>query len=147
MNGDGFADVIIGTTPVGTSVAASYVVFGKGAGFTEAMELSRLDGTDGFKLIGGTELSSHSVSSAGDVNGDGFDDLVVGASRADANGINSGQSYVVYGKSGGFGATLVLSQITESDGFVINNEAFGISGGFELNYSGSSVSGCGGRKW
>ena len=143
INGDGFGDVIIGTTPVGTSVAASYVVFGKGAGFAEAIELSLLDGTDGFKLIGGNELSAYSVSSAGDVNGDGFDDLVVGASRADASGIDSGQSYVVYGKNDGFGANLVLPQITESDGFAINNNAFGIGGGVELNYSGSSVSGAG----
>ena len=58
-NGDEFADVIIGTTPVGTRTAASYVVFGKGASFAAAIELSLLDGTDGFELIGGNELSSH----------------------------------------------------------------------------------------
>jgi hypothetical protein len=40
-----------------------------------------------------------SVSSAGDVNGDGLDDLIVGAYQADSsNKSNAGKSYVVFGK-------------------------------------------------
>ena len=40
-----------------------------------------------------------SVSSAGDVNGDGFDDLIVGAPNGDDGGTNAGEAYVVFGKS------------------------------------------------
>ena len=40
-----------------------------------------------------------SVSGAGDINGDGFDDLIVGANLANAN--NSGAGYVVFGKTDG----------------------------------------------
>ncbi|WP_297324808.1 integrin alpha [Nitrosomonas sp.] len=55
-----------------------------------------------------------SVSGAGDVNGDGFDDVIVGASGADRNGDNSGSSYVVFGKASGFSATLNLTSIDGS---------------------------------
>ena len=60
---------------------ASYVVFGKAAGFASNLELSALDGTNGFKINGEAagDDSGFSVASAGDVNGDGFADLIVGA--------------------------------------------------------------------
>jgi hypothetical protein len=56
--------------------------------FPVSIELSALDGTDGFVLNGidASDRSGVSVSSAGDVNGDGVDDLIVGASSADPNG-------------------------------------------------------------
>jgi hypothetical protein len=58
-------------------------------------------GTGGF-VINGESMGDHSgwsVSSAGDVNGDGLDDLIVGAYQADPiNKSNAGKSYVVFGK-------------------------------------------------
>lgn len=61
--------------------------------------LSSLDSNDGFRLDGAAAVdgSGASVSSAGDVNGDGFADLMVGAFQADPNGEASGSSYVVFG--------------------------------------------------
>jgi hypothetical protein len=48
------------------------------------------------------DRSGYSVSSAGDVNGDGLDDLIVGATYADPSGkSNAGKSYVVFGKADG----------------------------------------------
>ena len=56
----------------------------------------------GFKLSGvaAGDNSGNSVSTAGDINGDGVDDLLIGAAGADPNGFSSGASYVVFGGAG-----------------------------------------------
>jgi hypothetical protein len=99
----------------------SYVVFGRPA-FASVVSLGALDGTDGFVLTGIDAFDSAgiSVSSAGDFNGDGFDDLIIGAFGADLPGGNShGESYIYYGRSGGFAASIALSSINGSNGLVL----------------------------
>ena len=85
--------------------------------------LATLNGTNGFRLDGidAGDQSGMSVSSAGDVNGDGFDDLIIGASDADPGGDSyAGESYVVSGKSSGFTAAVDLSMLNGTDGFQSN---------------------------
>ena len=65
-------------------------------------DLSSLDGTNGFQINGidSEDLSGNSVSSAGDVNGDGIDDIIIGAEYADPDGKSlAGESYVVLVRS------------------------------------------------
>ncbi|EDX84665.1 FG-GAP repeat domain protein [Synechococcus sp. PCC 7335] len=141
VNGDGIDDIIIGAYSAdsnGNSSGESYVVFGRAAGFASSLSFSSLDGSNGFKLNGIDvgDSSGRSVSGAGDINGDGIDDIIIGAPSANPNGNDSGESYVVFGSSTGFGATLDLSSLDGSNGFVIN----GISA---ADLSGFSVSGAG----
>ena len=73
----------------------------------------------------------------GDVNGDGFGDLIVGASGAEPGGDSSaGEIYVVFGKAGGFAASLDLATLNGANGFRL----YGIDAS---DYSGFSVSGAG----
>jgi hypothetical protein len=119
INGDGFADLVVGAYYAGSN-GESYVVFGKDAGFTADVDLSGLDGSDGFRLDGAAadDKSGQSVSGAGDVNGDGFADLIIGAYSADPNGDSqAGESYVVFGKASGFTTDLDLSALDGVDGF------------------------------
>lgn len=76
----------------------------------------------------------HSRVRAGDVSGDGFADLIVGAAAADPNGSGSGASYVVFGKPSGFPASFDLASLNGANGFKISGEAAGdysgvVSGG------------------
>ena len=140
VNGDGFDDLIIGAIgadPDGPLRGSSYVVFGKSGGFSSNLELSSLDGTNGFRLDGvaNGDRSGSAVSAAGDVNGDGFDDIIVGAGNADPNGTSSGSSYVVFGKSVGHLAVEQLSFLDGDNGFRID----GVNG----SNSGAAVSGAG----
>ena len=147
VNGDGFDDVIVGAfgaDPNGENSGSSYVVFGKDSSFNDPIDLSSLDGNNGFRLDGvaaGDQLGI-SVNSAGDVNGDGFDDLIIGAFGADPNGSYSGSSYVVFGKASGFDATLNLSTLNGSNGFRLDGVAQGdalgkmVSGAGDVNGDG-----------
>lgn len=132
INGDGFADVIVG------AYGKAFVVFGRASGFPADINLGSLDGTKGFRLTGipvGRYLTS-SVASAGDVNGDGLSDMIVGAPQADPHGANSGSTYVVFGKASGFPASFDLSTLDGTNGFRLDSVAPG-------DWSGDSVSGAG----
>jgi len=103
MNGDGLADVIVaapGADPNGASSGRAYVVFGKEG--TAKVSLSDVaQGIGGFVLDGqfvNWAYDGMPVSGAGDVNGDGIPDVMVGAPYADPTGqYGSGRTYVVFG--------------------------------------------------
>ena len=146
VNGDGIEDLLIGAPgagPNGVYSGASYVVFGRNTAQTDPfLDLSSLDGTNGFRLNGvaADDSSGLAVSGAGDVNGDGLADLLIGASRAGPNGSLSGASYVVFGRdtaqAGAFPASLDLSDLDGTNGFRLNGVAAD-------DRSGSAVSGAG----
>jgi alpha-tubulin suppressor-like RCC1 family protein len=127
VNGDGLADLIVGApygdAAAGTDSGRSYIVFGKTG--NAAVDLSAVAvGNGGFVVNGqcNADLSGNSVSAAGDVNGDGFADLIIGAGNADAaGGPNAARSYVVFGKSDGI--AINLSAVANgSGGFLISVE-------------------------
>ena len=97
---------------------------GSGVGSTGTINLSSLSGIDGFvvKVVNDYDNSGVSVSGAGDINDDGVDDLIIGASEADPNGNDrAGASYVVFGGSGvGVTGQINLSSLSGTDGFAIN---------------------------
>lgn len=149
INGDGFDDVIIGalnSSGAGNAAAGAgeaYVIFGKlDWSATPTLSLAALDGTNGFTIFGVDSLDrvGSAVGSAGDVNGDGFDDLIVGAYNGDgASGskANSGETYVIFGKSS-WSATPTVNPTTlnGTTGFTL----YGVDAG---DQSGKAVSGAG----
>ncbi|PIT77757.1 Ig-like domain-containing protein [Limnohabitans sp. B9-3] len=141
VNGDGLADLIVGASAsdpaARVNAGRSYVVFGKTS--TTAVDLSSMGATWGFVINGqcGGDFSGSSVSSAGDVNGDGLADLIVGASQSDptAGLSEAGRSYVVFGKTGT--AAIDLSAVAAGPGgFVINGECQGDNSGISVSSAG-----------
>jgi len=140
VNGDGIDDLLIGAyraDPNGSDSGASYVVFGRSTAFASAIDLSGLDGSSGFRLDGVTgDQSGRSVSGAGDVNGDGIDDLLIGARFADPNGGDSGASYVVFGRSTAFASAIDLSGLDGSSGFRLDGTTAGDLAGGSVSAAG-----------
>ena len=133
INGDGVTDMLVhvlGFDLPGDRAGFNYIVFGRTSGFGAAIDLSTLDGSNGFRVQGGSDSYPNVlINSAGDINGDGFDDVIVGSSRTDPNGLLSSSSHVVFGRASGFDATLDLSSLDGQNGFTLNGA---VSGGESL---------------
>jgi len=85
------------------------------------------DGVNAFYLHGAAagDQTGFSVASAGDVNGDGYVDLIVSAPTADPSGrTDAGVSYVVFGKLSGFNV-LSASNLNGQNGFKLSGVAAG----------------------
>ncbi|MES1022631.1 hypothetical protein ABN584_07000 [Gloeocapsa sp. BRSZ] len=120
----------------------TYVVFGTSS-FDARLDLTKIDGSNGF-IINSNNLA---VSNAGDINGDGYDDIILGARGASPNGrVSAGESYVIYGqdftgsvtRQGTAGNDLLIG--TNADNILIGglgNDTLRGGGGSNVLYGGA----------
>ncbi|MFK7754656.1 MAG: hypothetical protein AB8B51_19170 [Sedimentitalea sp.] len=133
INGDGIDDIIIGAKGAASLSGTNqqlfeagevYVVFGSTLGFPLNFDPATLNGTNGFRIVGGREGLGlgQSVSSAGDINNDGFDDLLIGSS-AEGLGQNAepGEAFVIFGSNSGFDPVTSIYDFTLGEAFQIND--------------------------
>ncbi len=149
LNGDGYADVVIGAyhydvETEGQDHGAAFVLFGRATADWAAL--------DGAPLVEGATLlteesaaswAGYSVALAGDLNGDGFGDFAVGAPHYSSTGVpNVGRVYIVFGKALGWGDTTLtsaaLSTLEGLPGFLASYTfvGWGLAGGADVNGDG-----------
>ena len=93
LNFDGYSDVIVGAHNYSLGTGRAYIYYGgMNMNSTADLYISGEMPSDYLGYVNG-------VSGAGDLNGDGYADIIAGAHASDANGSNSGKSYVYYGSA------------------------------------------------
>ena len=133
VDGDGKDDLLIsavGNGDGGGNAGKVYLILGSSLGDTAGLELADADYT--FTGEASKDIAGESISSAGDVDGDGKDDLLVGADGNNDGGTNAGKAYLFLG--GNLGSTSSLS-LADAD--------YSFTGELEHTYAGHSVSNAG----
>ncbi len=126
VNGDGYDDILIGAyydEDGGTYAGQTYLILGKATGWVMDTSLSNADAS----FIGedADDRSGYSVASAGDVNGDGYDDILIGAYYDEEGGSGAGQTYLILGNATGWAMDIDLAN---ADASFIGEDANGESG-------------------
>jgi glycosylphosphatidylinositol phospholipase D len=143
INGDGYDDMLVGAPGAnpggGGATGAAYVIFGREGAFPPRISAADLDGTNGFRLEGVSvaDETGFKVASAGDFNGDGVNDLVIGAWGASPRGIaGAGAAYLVFGRGGAYPPAIDLASLDGASGLRL--DGFG-----EYDQAGIGVAGAG----
>jgi len=113
VNGDGLDDMIVGASrndQAGAEAGKTYLILGRPAA-DWGMDFSLAGADAAFLGESSGDQSGRRVSGAGDVNGDGYDDLLIGAPHNARSGMNAGAAYLVYGlPAADWGTAFSLSQ-------------------------------------
>ena len=125
VNGDGIDDMLVMAQAAGDHPAAAAVVYGRAAGFAGPIDLATLDGADGFRIEAGSprERALWTLATAGDANGDGIDDLLIGTPYRHHS---AGRAYLIFGEAGGLDGPHDLSTLVRQHGIRFDG---GVAGG------------------
>ena len=128
INNDGIDDFIISAREnafSGNNYAGSiYVIFGQNGNFPLGLDLSTLDGSNGFVIQGAAlgDRIGFDVKLIDDFNGDNIDDIVISTPDTDVNDFNSGSAYLIFGTDSGFPALMNVSTLNGTNGFAIHGK-------------------------
>ena len=111
FNGDGVGDFAASSAPAG-GAGSVVLIYGK-ANWDAVNSISSLDGTNGTRFVGEANSAAAGayLAAPGDINGDGKDDLIVGAPGANSN---AGKIYVIYGAGTALPADVNFSAVESS---------------------------------
>ncbi len=96
INGDGKADIVTGSYAYSSNTGRVYVIYGSNS--LSNINLASITSAQGIIITGANvgDYTGYAVNAAGDVNGDGKDDIIIGAHGYSSN---TGRVYVIYGSN------------------------------------------------
>jgi len=120
VNGDGFSDIIVGVEQFDNGEideGRAYVFLGSITGLSATASWTLESNQAGARF-------GASVASAGDVNGDGYSDVIIGAPNYDNGVTDEGRAYVYYGSAAGLSVTASwIAESNQSNTFFANSVA------------------------
>ena len=128
INGDGLGDIIIGEADDGTVNPNEVVIISGSSNTPSSINVDHITSANGFIIIHGTSNTSFgfSVAEVGDVSGDGYNDVLVGAPGANSFG---GAAYLIYGSAlNSSGGSFNVSSLSGSNGYVFKGPANSATG-------------------
>ena len=138
MNGDGYADVIVGIHlyDAGFTNEGGAMIFHGGPSGVGNGNPGNADAPLQGEQITETQFG-YAVAGAGDVNGDGFDDVIVGAYLYDSPTLDEGSAFVFHGSATGIGSGNPASAAAELEGVTANKQlGSSVAGAGDLNGDG-----------
>ncbi len=149
LNGDGVNDLAVGASfddmdengvaDGATNRGTVHIMFMNSDGSVDStVEIN--DSTENGPHLNGNDLFGESVENLGDLNGDGVNDLAVGAGRDNAGGADRGTIHVMYMNSdGSVNSTVEINSSTENGPTLRNTDRFGISIGEIGDFDGNCI--------
>ncbi|MFV9503838.1 MAG: hypothetical protein AB4911_04650 [Oscillochloridaceae bacterium umkhey_bin13] len=132
VNGDGLADILIGARlsnllAPDSYAGAAYLVFGRTTGWPNTPTFLNNLGADGVVILGVAQYdqAGYSVRGAGDVDGDGLDDILIGAPFGTPAFANKGEAYLIFGRTSAWISPIDLNTLTSPTGAVLRGAADG----------------------
>ncbi len=144
FNHDGIDDFLVGAPTADrpfSSTGTTYVIYGRNGNFPAVVSLDTLASSGsgcefflGKRRLGGGVRSGWAVSEAGDFNGDGVDDIIIGVPRDSVGSEEQvGTAYVVFGRNGGYSGQIDLSSLTTAQAQVFTGIGEGGQTGYEVS--------------
>ncbi len=122
INGDGIDDVgwLTSDEVEGVPVSGARVVFGRSDDQLATALQGLPDGADGFELVDEARSGDiRSIAAAGDLNADGFDDVLVGSYAYNGEDLDAPNAWVIYGHADDFAPRLDVSSLSDADGLTL----------------------------
>ncbi|MFC1700184.1 FG-GAP-like repeat-containing protein, partial [Patescibacteria group bacterium] len=115
VNGDGYEDILASDPAYNGSTGKAYLIFGAASGWTKNTDMAAGDDASWY-AEGANEsfAEKRSMVGGGDVNGDGFDDILIAAPDNAGGGTSRGQVYLILGKETGWSTDVDIATVADA---------------------------------
>jgi hypothetical protein len=132
FNSDGYSDILLSAIQINPYQNVIYILFLHPSTTKQNIMIDSLTpNKDYFRIIAPLfSFAGFSLSNLGDINQDGFDDIIIGSIPYSGRYLTQ-KSYVIYGRNST--NVMLLTEMNEDDGFTITGGGFMVAGPGDVN--------------